>query len=542
MFYDLIENQDGTQNMRFGSADSSAETKPTGRGDEQRRRSRLLRAVDDGDVRHARAQMEAEAVNHWPNPNEPTKVARKLVERKAFSGGSPLFWQEDWMIWTGSHWSRVGKNDVSSDLRKIFEKGMYLKSAKNDDGMEQTPLPWNPNRRSLGEVMDALRDISLVKSDTPVPAWISADGTVAGGHVYGDPQHWIAFKNGLFRWTDREFVACTREFFNESSLPFAYERDAPAPELWLRSLKQWFADDPEAIQLLQEWFGYVISGRTDLQAALYIQGVAGSGKSKVRGVLEMLIGKTNVGPMSTSQLTNDNFGLEGAIGKLLLSFPDATFGANARNTVEKFKEIIGGDAIAIRRKNRTDWSGTLPGRMMFTSNHAPHFPDNSGAPLDRLYTLAMNRKFRGTEAMNSGLDEELKGEASGILNWALDGLNRLNARGRFVQPESGREVLQDAAEIGSPLGAFVRESCEVGPERWVWTKDLYVTYRTWCEQNGHRPLASNKFGAELKSYMLASHPDAHRDKKDKGEDRKPTYYGLALKEPESRTIRYKTAN
>ncbi|MDV7246763.1 MULTISPECIES: phage/plasmid primase, P4 family [Rhodococcus] len=488
--------------------------------------------MDESDAQHAKAQMEAEAATHWPSPNEPTKVARKLVERKAFGGGSPLFWQDDWMTWTGAHWSRVARNDVSSDLRKILEDGLYLKSGSGDSGLEQVPVPWNPNRKNLGEALDALRDISLVKSGTLVPAWISSDGAAVSDHPLGAPGNWIAFSNGLFNWRTRELVPCVREFFNESSLPFAYDPDAPEPDLWLRCLDQWFPEDAEAIQLLQEWFGYVISGRLDLEAALYIQGIPGSGKTTVRKVLEKLVGKANVVSMSTSDLNNDNFGLEKAIGKTLIVFPEATFGRNAKAAVEKFKEIASGEFGSVRRKHRIDWEGVLPGRMMFTSNHAPDFRDNSGAPLDRLYALAMNQKFRGTDAMSSTLEHDLNKEVSGILNWALDGLACLSTRGRFVQPASGREVLEDAAELGSPMGAFVRDCCDVGNGFRLSTERLYDEYERFVGRNG-KPLGKAKFGAELRSYMKGAYPDVAFDRKKRGVDGRPAYEGLALK---SRTV------
>ncbi|RQM32277.1 DNA primase family protein [Rhodococcus ruber] len=531
----VTDNSDGTQTLHFDRADQPADLNP-----QREKRRGLLRSVDADDVKRAKAQMEAEAAHHWPSPEEPTKVARKLIERKAFNGGSPLFWQDDWMTWTGSHWTRVDEKVLSSNLRKILEHGKYLKTKTKDNVVEQVEMPWPLKIAPLREVRVALQEVSTVDS-TAVPAWVREDGTVVADHPLGAPGDWIAFGNGLFNWRDRRFVPSSREFFNQSSLPYSYDPDAAEPSLWLRCLDQWFPGDAEAIQLLQEWFGYVLSGRLDLEAALYVQGVPGSGKTTVRKVLEKLVGSANVVSMSTNELNNDNFGLEKTIGKSLIVFPEAEFRRNAAASVEKFKSIASGEPESVRRKNKTDWEGVLPGRMMFTSNHAPHFPDNSGAPLDRLYALAMNQKFRGTEAMRSTLDRDLEGELSGILSWALDGLDRLNARGRFVQPGgSHAEVLIEAAELGSPLGLFVAECCDVGVGKdvGVLRGHTYARYSGWCDDNGHKRLASNKFGSELKSYMESTHPGLW-EKKEKGIDRKPTDYGIALRDPEPRAPTFK---
>jgi hypothetical protein len=40
------------------------------------------------------------------------------------------------------------------------------------------------------------------------------------------------------------------------------------------------------------------------------------------------------------------------------------------------------------------------------------------------------------------LTEKLLAERAGILNWAMQGLRRLRARGRLIQPASGMELIQ----------------------------------------------------------------------------------------------------
>ena len=52
--------------------------------------------------------------------------------------------------------------------------------------------------------------------------------------------------------------------FNLVSVPFDYEPGAPEPTAWLQFLASLWADDAESIMLLQEFCGYVLSGRTDM--------------------------------------------------------------------------------------------------------------------------------------------------------------------------------------------------------------------------------------------------------------------------------------
>ena len=47
------------------------------------------------------------------------------------------------------------------------------------------------------------------------------------------------------------------------------------------------------------------------------------------------------------------------------------------------------------------------------------------------------------------------------------------------------------------LAGFLAECCELGNEHWDYAKDLYTTYKRWCDEAGERPEAQRKFGGRL---------------------------------------------
>ena len=63
------------------------------------------------------------------------------------------------------------------------------------------------------------------------------------------------------------------------------------------------------------------------------------------------------------------------------------------------------------------------------------------------------------------LTDRLLDELPGILLWTVAGWQRLQQRGHFVQPEAGKELMGQLEDLTSPVGAFVRETCNLGPER-----------------------------------------------------------------------------
>lgn len=57
--------------------------------------------------------------------------------------------------------------------------------------------------------------------------------------------------------------------------------------------------------------------------------------------------------------------------------------------------------------------------------------------------------FYGHEEI--ALADSLRAELPGILQWSIDGWDRLRLRGRFVQPETSAELVGDMADLASPV-------------------------------------------------------------------------------------------
>ena len=99
--------------------------------------------------------------------------------------------------------------------------------------------------------------------------------------------------------------------------------------------------------------------------------------------------------------------------------------------------------------------GQLPTRFMILTNELPYMKDSSGALVERFIVLKLTISFLGRE--DPMLFERLRGELSGILNWAVEGYRRLRSRGRFQQPESSADTIRAMKEISSTVGVFIEE-------------------------------------------------------------------------------------
>src|SRR5229473_123910 len=262
------------------------------------------------------------------------------------------------------------------------------------------------------------------------PAWLGDEPEGISGNV-------IATTSGLLDAAGRELHNLTPAYFNLTSVAIAYDPLAPVPAAWLKFLGELWPDDPESISTLQECFGYVISGSNAQQKIVLLVGPKRSGKGTIAKALRELVGKGNHAAPTLSSL-KERFGLQSLIGKSLAIISDARKAKEAGVVVERLLSISGDDEIDVDRKNKDIWTGRLGARFIVLSNEVPQLEDASAAIADRFIIIPLSNSFLGRE--DTGLFEKLRPELPGILNWALDGLDRLGKRGRLIAPGSAADA------------------------------------------------------------------------------------------------------
>jgi putative DNA primase/helicase len=94
-------------------------------------------------------------------------------------------------------------------------------------------------------------------------------------------------------------------------------------------------------------------------------------------------------------------------------------------------------------------------------------------------------------------------ELPGILNWALTGLDRLRERGYFLQPKSSKQSIRLLEDLAAPVGAFVKQWCKRGQTATVPVKTLYLAYKDWSGETGHKAESESVFGKSLRDVVHA---------------------------------------
>lgn len=406
----------------------------------------------------------------------PLDTARQFIARQHTRSG--LGWSGQlrtlqhqngtYYTWRRSHYVEITQEVIRSSLYD------FLGQAQTINDVQKT-VPFNPNRNKVANVLEAAASEAQLRDVRP-PAWLTATPEAAASDL-------IACRNGLLHLPTRALLPHTPAFFTLNALSFDFDPQAAAPTAWLSFVDSVWPNDLDAISTLQELFGLLLTADTSHQKAFLIVGPKRSGKGTIARVLTELLGAANVCSPTLSGIST-NFGIAPLIGKRLAVISDARLSGKADQAiiVERLLAITGEDAQTVDRKFRNPWNGKLDARFLILTNELPRFNDTSGALASRFILLTIQQSFFGNE--DRGLLAKITRDLPGILLWAIEGLKRLQHREHFVLPASSLSAMNDLEDLGSPINAFLRDCCIVGPGLGIWTDELYSEWCDWCRQHG----------------------------------------------------------
>ena len=417
------------------------------------------------------------------DPSDPMPTARTFIERHHNRAGVRTLHHHRGAFhgWDGACYPAVGDDAIRAALWHDLEH------AERPDGER-----YQPTKRRVDDVLDALRAAANLPATVTPPAWLD------------DAEHhpadeYMACRNGLLHLPSGQLEPASPRYFTPNAVDYNFDPNAGEPVNWLAFLRDLWGDDHQSIEAVQDWFGYCLTPDTAQQKVMLLVGPKRSGKGTIGRVMAELVGPANTCAPTLAGLAT-NFGLQPLIDKRLAIIADARLSARADQATiaERLLTISGEDSVTIDRKHREAWTGKLGVRFTVMTNELPRLADASNALASRFIVLMLKRSFYGQE--DHQLADRLMGELPAILNWSIVGYRRLRDRGRFVQPESAGDAIQELEDLGSPVSAFIRERCIVQPGASIECSRLYGAWRSWAEDQGRTsPGTQQSFGRDLRA-------------------------------------------
>jgi len=338
----------------------------------------------------------------------------------------------------------------------------------------------------------------------------------------GTPAGTIAVENGLLDVADRDLRDLRPDDYALTQLPVRFDPDADCPRF--RS----FLDDvvPENDRAaLQEYIGYcLLAGEFPIHRALMIVGEGATGKSTFLRVVRALLGTENLSHQSLQDLSEQRFApaeLYGKIANVHADLTPAGLGAGSR-----FKPITGGDSITAERKHQDPFTFHPTAKHVYAANRVPNVSVDDDAFYRRWLIIPFPNWIPPADR-DQDLSDRLTtdDELAGVLNWALEGLDRLVEHGRFT----GEGTVGDKRDLwqsySDSVERFINEYVEFDPDAVTQKATAYTAYTAFCDDAGLPPEDQQKLTRELKK-----HPKVEDGRRKMNGDRPRVYLGACLTE------------
>jgi len=337
----------------------------------------------------------------------------------------------------------------------------------------------------LRETLDnQLREQFKTNEAREIGAKVRARTTVREAEM-GGPDQYICVSNGVLEITPTDIRqhdhSPEHNFLARASTEF--DPDAEAPR-WQQFLKESVSNRTDR-RKLQEFAGYMLMHwALPYHRALFLVGPTASGKSTFLDTLRTMLGDANgdrcVASLTPQEMTSERFSgaeLHGAWANIRNDIPDELI-----ENVGQFKEIIGGDPIKAEEKYKDPFQFKPKAKHAFSANKLPEASVDDRAFYRRILLVAFPTETPVDER-DPNLDEKLQAEHPGIMNWALDGLQRLMSQGGFTG-DRDPAITEDTWRQWSNTVKRFADECLREDDGEIPSGDVWEAYLDYCETEG----------------------------------------------------------
>ena len=319
-----------------------------------------------------------------------------------------------------------------------------------------------------------------------------------------EDEEYISFEDKLFNLDTFEPEEKDKNIITSFNLPFKYDEveKAEAPrfmeflsEIFVNNAKE---TDYELINLVQEMCGSFFIPDMECSQAWFWVGEGGNGKSVFAKVIQSIFPDKICSSMNLQTMTTSRWSMAHLVGKRLnISAEEESKYVSS----DKFKALVFGDLMHAEEKFGKTFEFTPKAKYVFLTNNMPALGSVDTGLKRRIQIIPFKRMFSRTE-MDRKLIGKLKQELPGVVKWMLEGARNITEKDYlFSQAEAtNKEIERFIMESNSSV-EFVKELYDVEPNSRITTGDLYAHYKSWCYDNGRKPLSRNNFIRDVKREM-----------------------------------------
>lgn len=421
---------------------------------------------------------------------------RRIIDRAG--GGVRYTPGLGWFVWNGEYWYPDVDGGVIAEIAKSLPGWIAEEMQRFPEGDQRRDdlLKWALRAKALATRKNAVQDAST-DSRTRVPV----------GQWDAHPDM-LGVKNGVINLRTGDLVGANPELYITKQSKVQYTPGLTNPR-WREFLNFATGGDLELQRYLQLAAGYTLTGYRDHEVLFLVYGPAGSGKSTLLEVLGTILGDYYI-PMDSDVLveqqgakSSTEYHMAQLMGKRMIGISEWP---DARATKEESVKRLTGDlTISARHPGERPFQFESQAKLWIGTNAKPRIQD--AAMWRRIRAINFNHV---PERPDPGLKPYLldpTGGLPGALSWAVEGaVMLLGSTDREPLRAAASRHVQEATEeyrrSEDRMGLFLGEETKEMPGGSIAIKELFVHYRTWCEDRGEKPQSMIAFGKRLEEKGL----------------------------------------
>lgn len=390
-----------------------------------------------------------------------------------------------WLLWNGSKWEEdkvMGIRGYATDVVKSIP-GEHQKI--QDKTLREKLFKHALKSESLWGI-EAM--IELAKSESGVATRLDSFDR--------DPYHFHV-KNGVIDLETGAFLPHDPAMLNSKVADVEYDSEAKCPE-WEKFLSKVMRGNKELIKYLQKAIGYSLSGSIEEQIMFILHGTGANGKSTFINTIMSLFGDYAMQtPTSTLLVKNQSY-ISNDLARLRATHLVVAMEANEGQKLDEslIKQMTGGDRITARFLHQEFFEFIPRYKIFLITNHLPTIHGTEKAIWRRIKKIPFEVTIADDE-IDKHLSEKLLREASGILNWAIEGCMLWHKEG-LTPPEEVVSATEEYRDEMDVIERFIKERCVLDRNERVGAGLLHWHLKEWLQKNNEGDISSVIFSRRMK--------------------------------------------
>ena len=375
----------------------------------------------------------------------------------------------------------------------VPSQGIYVRFSFNDMG---------------DALYDALRRLGVKDGDfLRIDQYVKLAMRVVGTKEARIDPSIVVMLNGVYDTSDHKLKKYDSGFISTSRVDYSYVPRHHS-EQWSVFLSQ-VLPNRDHQKLLQEAIAmaYVDRTRVKLEYLTILKGSGANGKSVVFGTVMKLIGRDNVSTFSVGDLINSNRerNIAACNGKRMNYCSEIRTSEINTGNADAFKALVSGEPVMAKALYQNPFMAYNIPVLIANANSLPKITDPSLSIQRRILIIPFDVYIDAME-QDKEILRYIEDDISGVFNWVMEGLCRLQNNGyRLSVPKDIEDLVSEYISEYSSVSKWLRdrrifarwnEACSPNNVD-ASLVSLYLDYKDWCYANCEDYVQRGAFARDL---------------------------------------------